>query len=84
MAEDGETLQQKKPRILCLHGFRTSAKILQTLVDRWPQVVLQKLDLNFLDAPYPAEGQSSVQGIFDPLYYEWFQADQVSSFLLTL
>ncbi|XP_059624208.1 rhodanese-like domain-containing protein 6 isoform X1 [Cornus florida] len=67
---------QRKPRILCLHGFRTSAAILKKLVGRWPETMLGKLDLVFLDAPYPAGGKSDVEGIFDPPYYEWFQANQ--------
>uniref|UniRef100_A0A2P2JYC2 Uncharacterized protein MANES_12G128800 n=1 Tax=Rhizophora mucronata TaxID=61149 RepID=A0A2P2JYC2_RHIMU len=67
---------QKKPRILCLHGFRTSAAILQQLAGRWPENVHEKLDLVFLDAPFPAEGKSDVEGIFDPPYYEWFQANK--------
>ncbi|XP_022740679.1 esterase C25G4.2-like [Durio zibethinus] len=67
---------QRKPRILCLHGFRTSAEILKKLVLRWPATLLDKLDLVFLDGPYPAQGKSDVEGIFDPPYYEWFQANQ--------
>ncbi|KAK9012823.1 hypothetical protein V6N11_040856 [Hibiscus sabdariffa] len=34
------------------------------------------LDLVFLDAPFPALGKSDVEGIFDPPYFEWFQANQ--------
>ncbi|KAL4378603.1 hypothetical protein GQ457_02G009040 [Hibiscus cannabinus] len=67
---------QRKPRILCLHGFRTSAEILKKLVHRWPPDVLGRLDLVFLDAPFPALGKSDVEGIFDPPYFEWFQANQ--------
>lgn len=66
----------KKPRILCLHGFRTSGQILKKLVLRWPETVLQKLDIVFLDGQFPAQGKSSVEGIFDPPYYEWFQANE--------
>ncbi|KAK3418986.1 hypothetical protein EUGRSUZ_H04730 [Eucalyptus grandis] len=62
-----------KPRILCLHGFRTSAAILETQIRKWPESILEKLDLVFLDARYPSAGKSSVEGIFDPPYYEWFQ-----------
>ncbi|GAB4844934.1 hypothetical protein Ancab_038329 [Ancistrocladus abbreviatus] len=62
-----------KPRFLCLHGFRTSADILKKQVGKWPESVLQKLDLVFMDAPFPARGKSDVEGIFDPPYYEWFQ-----------
>lgn len=72
-----ENQSQKKPRILCLHGFRTSASILQKLILRWPEDVLEKLDLVFLDAPFPARGKSDVEGIFDPPYYEWFQGNEV-------
>ncbi|KAL2504523.1 alpha/beta-Hydrolases superfamily protein [Abeliophyllum distichum] len=67
---------QKKPRILCLHGFRTSGEILKKLISRWPETVLEKLDLVFLDAPFPAQGKSDVEGIYDPPFYEWFQADK--------
>ncbi|KAE9450029.1 hypothetical protein C3L33_18070, partial [Rhododendron williamsianum] len=43
-----ETQIQKKPRFLCLHGFRTSAEILRKqLLRRWPETVLGKLDLDF-------------------------------------
>ena len=72
-----ENQTQRKPRILCLHGFRNSGEILKKLAGRLPQTVLEKLDLVFLDAPFPAEGKSGVEGIYDPPYYEWFQANEV-------
>ncbi|XP_050215349.1 uncharacterized protein LOC126666385 [Mercurialis annua] len=65
--------QLKKPRFLCLHGFRTSGEILKKQIHKWPESLLQKLDLVFLDGSYPASGKSDVEGIFDPPYYEWFQ-----------
>ncbi|KAL8193969.1 hypothetical protein R6Q57_026211 [Mikania cordata] len=68
--------QNTKLRILCLHGFRTSGLILKKLVERWPQPLLQKLDLVYMDGPYPAQGKSDVDGIFEPPFYEWFQSDQ--------
>ncbi|KAF5769362.1 putative serine hydrolase FSH, alpha/Beta hydrolase [Helianthus annuus] len=68
--------QNKKLKILCLHGFRTSGAILQKEVEKWPQPLLQKLDLVFMDGPYPAQGKSGVDGIFEPPFYEWFQADE--------
>ncbi|MED6113454.1 hypothetical protein PIB30_070901 [Stylosanthes scabra] len=74
MMEKSQT--QKRPRVLCLHGFRTSAEILKKLVSRWPESVTQKLDLVFLDAKFPAQGKSDVEGIFDPPYFEWFQNNQ--------
>ncbi|KAF7130781.1 hypothetical protein RHSIM_Rhsim10G0165600 [Rhododendron simsii] len=63
----------KKPRFLCLHGFRTSSEILQKQLQRWPEAVLEKFDLVFIDAPYKAQGRSMVEGFYDPPYYEWFQ-----------
>ncbi|XP_058087837.1 uncharacterized protein LOC131234865 [Magnolia sinica] len=69
--------EERKPRFLCLHGFRTSAEILRKQVCKWPESVLEKLDLVYLDAPFPAEGKSDVEGIFPPPYYEWFQFNPV-------
>ncbi|KAJ8765749.1 hypothetical protein K2173_014871 [Erythroxylum novogranatense] len=66
----------KRPKILCLHGFRTSAVILRTLIGRWPQAVLEKLELDFLDGPFPARGRSDVEGLFDPPYREWYQISE--------
>lgn len=67
----------RKPRILCLHGFRTSGEIMKKQIHKWPQNVLDKLDLVFVDAPFPCNGKSDVEGIFDPPYYEWFQFNEV-------
>ncbi|KAM3342411.1 dihydrofolate reductase [Capsicum galapagoense] len=64
----------RKPKFLCLHGFRTSGSILKKQIfDKWPTQVVDKLDLVFVDAPLPCQGKSEVEGIFDPPYYEWFQ-----------
>ncbi|KAK6792511.1 hypothetical protein RDI58_011592 [Solanum bulbocastanum] len=66
--------QRKLPRFLCLHGFRTSGAILKKQIfDKWPIQVVNKLDLVFVDAPFPSQGKSEVEGIFDPPYYEWYQ-----------
>lgn len=65
---------RKKLRVLCLHGFRTSAAILQKqLMKKWDSSLLELLDMTFLDAPFPCRGKSEVEGIFPPPYYEWFQ-----------
>ncbi|KAJ6811776.1 esterase-like [Iris pallida] len=67
----------RKPRFLCLHGFRTSGDIMRTQVlGKWPGPVTARLDLVFADAPFPAEGRSDVDGIFPPPYYEWYQFDK--------
>ncbi|XP_048129247.1 esterase FUS5-like isoform X2 [Rhodamnia argentea] len=71
-----ESRSHENPRILCLHGFRNSAKILETEIHKWPESVLEKLDLVYLDGPYPSTGKSGVEGIFDPPYFEWFQGNQ--------
>ncbi|KAJ8426646.1 hypothetical protein Cgig2_029830 [Carnegiea gigantea] len=63
----------RKPRFLCLHGFRTSGEIMKKQMNKWPESIRQKLDLVFVDAPFQAMGKSDVEGIFDPPYYEWFQ-----------
>lgn len=69
--------EEKKPRFLCLHGFRTSGEIMKKQIGKWPNSVLEKLDLVFLDAPFPCQGKSDVEGIFPPPYYEWFQFNPV-------
>ncbi|KAI9106603.1 hypothetical protein K1719_022131 [Acacia pycnantha] len=74
MGSEGDIgINARKPRVLCLHGFRTSAEILKKQIYKWPESVLQKLDLVFADAPFPCQGKSDVEGIFDPPYYEWFR-----------
>lgn len=62
-----------KLRVLCLHGFRTSAAIFHKQVSRWDPSILQLLDLTFLDGPYPARGKSDVEAIFPGPYFEWYQ-----------
>ena len=79
MGSDCRGEEIRKPRFLCLHGFRTSGKIMKKQIGKWPESVRDKLDLIFPDAPFPARGDSDVQGIFDPPYYEWFQFNKVCS-----
>lgn len=43
------------------------------VMGKWPNSVTSRLDLFFADGPFPAEGKSEVEGLFDPPYYEWFQ-----------
>lgn len=72
---------ERNPRILCLHGFRTSGLILRSLItSKWPDTVLRNLDLDFLDGPFPATGKSDVERFYDPPYYEWYQASKVREF----
>ena len=57
---------QRKPRILCLHGFRTSVEVLKKMIMKWPDTILEKLDLEFPDAKFPAEENPDVEALFDP------------------
>ncbi|KAI3935721.1 hypothetical protein MKW92_010430 [Papaver armeniacum] len=67
--------ERKPPRVLCLHGFRTSGEILKKQVlTKWPE-----LDLVFIDAPFPSQGKSDVEGFYDPPYYELYQSEEVST-----
>lgn len=75
----------RKPRFLGLHGFRTSGAILKTQIEtKWPKSVLEKIDIVYPDAPFPAQGKSDVEGIFDPPYYEWFQFNKVKKIQITI
>ncbi|KAG9447408.1 hypothetical protein H6P81_013536 [Aristolochia fimbriata] len=65
--------KKKKPRVMCLHGFRTSGYILSKQLAKWPDSVLGQLDLVFVDAPLSGQGKSDVEGFFPPPYYEWFR-----------
>lgn len=72
-----ENQTQKKPRVLCLHGFRASGEIFKSMLQtRWPETVLEKLDMVYLDGPFPAQGKSSIEDVYDPPYYEWFQCNE--------
>ncbi|PON70523.1 Serine hydrolase FSH [Trema orientale] len=64
MGSEGEMV--RKPRFVCLHGFRTSGEIMKRqVVGKWPESVVEKLDLVFLDGPFPAQGKSDVEGETD-------------------
>ncbi|OMO56214.1 hypothetical protein CCACVL1_26694 [Corchorus capsularis] len=67
------TLSQGHDRL----GGSSSGKILNTQIHRWPETVLEKLDLVFLDAPIPAEENPVLQEQgFDPPFYNWFQSNE--------
>uniref|UniRef100_A0A7N0ULU2 Serine hydrolase domain-containing protein n=1 Tax=Kalanchoe fedtschenkoi TaxID=63787 RepID=A0A7N0ULU2_KALFE len=68
----------RRPRVLCLHGFRCSGEILnRQLADaEWPESILGRLDLFFPDAPFPAQGLPSARIIYGSPYYEWFQTNE--------
>ncbi|XP_016500952.1 uncharacterized protein LOC107819358 isoform X3 [Nicotiana tabacum] len=65
---------EKKPRVLCLHGHGASGEILKKEMELgWPQIVLEKLDLVFLNGPFLLQDKVDSHDIFHPPYYEWFQ-----------
>ncbi|KAF9679472.1 hypothetical protein SADUNF_Sadunf06G0018500 [Salix dunnii] len=67
---------EKKMKILCLHGFRTSGSFLQKQISKWDPSIFSQFDLDFPDGKYPAGGKSEIEGIFPPPYFEWFQFDK--------
>ncbi|XP_073120937.1 uncharacterized protein [Henckelia pumila] len=68
-----EKESERRLRVLCLHGFRTSGDIIKKQLNtKWSESVLHKMDLVFVNGPFPCRGSPRVEGIFDPPYYEWF------------
>lgn len=72
MASELGCLPSKKPRVLCLHGWRTSGNILKTQMGALRAHV--DMEYTFIDAPFEATGPPD-DGIatFYPNkpYYEW-------------
>ncbi|KAL5546922.1 hypothetical protein UlMin_006609 [Ulmus minor] len=67
---------EKKMKILCLHGFRTSGSFLQKQISKWDPSIFAHFQLDFPDGLFPAGGKSDIEGIFPPPYFEWFQFDK--------
>ncbi|CAL9057398.1 unnamed protein product [Musa banksii] len=65
--------QEKKMKVLCLHGFRTSGSFLRKQISKWDPSIFHHFHLDFPDGVYPAGGKSDIEGIFPPPYFEWFQ-----------
>jgi len=65
--------QEKKYKVLCLHGFRTSGSFLKKQISKWHPSIFEKFDMVFPDGTFPAGGKSDIEGIFPPPYFEWFQ-----------
>ena len=64
--------------ILCLHGFRTSAKIMQFQMSPLRYFLGKKVNFEYVDAPFSAEGSPS-DGILEFYpemnYYEWYERE---------
>lgn len=70
----------RKLRLLCLHGFRTSGKIMRQQMEKakWIEAIGDLVEFVFVDAVWFATGPSNVEKIFEPPYFEWYQANKVS------
>ncbi|XP_051213573.1 uncharacterized protein [Lolium perenne] len=64
---------EKKYKVLCLHGFRTSGSFLKKQISKWHPSIFEQFEMVFPDGMYPAGGKSDIEGIFPPPYFEWFQ-----------
>ncbi|PNT74546.1 hypothetical protein BRADI_1g17243v3 [Brachypodium distachyon] len=68
--------EEKKFKVLCLHGFRTSGSFLKKQISKWHPSILHLFEMVFPDGIFPAGGKSDIEGIFPPPYFEWFQFDK--------
>ncbi|KAH7554417.1 hypothetical protein JRO89_XS12G0198500 [Xanthoceras sorbifolium] len=64
---------EKKMKILCLHGFRTSGSFLQKQISNACSHIHRLYTQDFPDGIFAAGGKSEIEGIFPPPYFEWFQ-----------
>ncbi|CAN4099695.1 unnamed protein product [Withania somnifera] len=67
---------EKRMKILCLHGFRTSGDFLKRKISKWDPSIFTHFEMEFPDGIYPAGGKSEIEGIFPPPYFEWFQYNE--------
>ncbi|KAD5960762.1 hypothetical protein E3N88_12234 [Mikania micrantha] len=58
----------KKPRFLCLHGHGSNAAKLQEHFNNWPDYVLDKMDLVFINGPFSVDDEDEL--------FEWFTLDK--------
>ncbi|XP_066391536.1 uncharacterized protein [Miscanthus floridulus] len=65
--------QNKRAKVLCLHGFRTSGSFLKKQISKWHPSIFQQFEMVFPDGFFPAGGKSLIEGIFPLPYFEWFQ-----------
>ncbi|KAI3885949.1 hypothetical protein MKW92_007788 [Papaver armeniacum] len=75
---------KRKPRFLCLHGMRTSAKIFkEQIFRRWPDSILENIDLVFIDAPFPSLDKPTIKGFvgFDQEFMEYKNLDECIDYI---
>ncbi|KAJ0770654.1 putative serine hydrolase FSH, alpha/Beta hydrolase [Helianthus annuus] len=61
----------KKPRILCLHGGVSNDTLFKEELSIWRDFVLEKMDLVFINGPFPAYSD----GIIVDEHFEWYAKD---------
>ncbi|XAR69781.1 Dihydrofolate reductase [Bertholletia excelsa] len=71
-----EGSEERRMKILCLHGFRTSGSFLRKQISKWDPSIFAHFHLEFPDGLYPAGGKADIEGIFPPPYFEWFQFNE--------
>ncbi|XP_049373126.1 uncharacterized protein LOC125838114 [Solanum verrucosum] len=71
-----EIIGEKKMKILCLHGFRTSGNFLKKQLSKWDPSIFAHFEMEFPDGIFAAGGKSDIEGIFPPPYFEWFQYNE--------
>ncbi|XP_016575132.2 esterase C25G4.2 [Capsicum annuum] len=71
-----EVMGEKKMKILCLHGFRTSGNFLRKQISKWDPSIFAHFEMEFPDGIFPAGGKSEIESIFPPPYFEWFQYNE--------
>ncbi|KAG1665064.1 hypothetical protein FOA52_012483 [Chlamydomonas sp. UWO 241] len=71
------------PRILALHGFRTSASVfsMQITMAGLKKELASVADVTYIDAPGPASGPAyaEVLQFFEPPFFEWWNAVQTGT-----
>ncbi|EGD79972.1 hypothetical protein PTSG_10254 [Salpingoeca rosetta] len=67
-----------KPKVLCLHGWRTSASIMKYQFRDFPADV----EYVFVDACHPASGppHGVVAAYFEPPFFEWWDKDDSNAY----
>ncbi|KAL3702109.1 hypothetical protein R1sor_020131 [Riccia sorocarpa] len=75
---EGEGPPARKLRVMCLHGFRTSARIMQKQIEvaQWIPLLDDLVEFVYMEAPYAASGKSASGEKFEPPFFEWYQANQ--------
>eukprot|EP00043_Microstomoeca_roanoka_P011067 m.104445 g.104445 ORF g.104445 m.104445 type:complete len:531 (+) comp15079_c0_seq1:325-1917(+) len=68
------TAESSKPKILCLHGWRTSASIMEYQFRDFPSLA----EYVFVDSCHPASGppHGVIAAYFEPPFFEWWDKNE--------